>query len=57
MDLTAPIGTLAIIVAIGTFVLIIREIGRILWLTMPVWLRYLLSASLIAVILFVLSNL
>jgi len=57
MDLTAPIGTLAIIVAIGTFVLIIREIGRILWLTMPVWLRYLMSASLIAVILFVLSNL
>jgi hypothetical protein len=57
MDLTAPIGTIAIIVATGTFILIIREVVRILWLTMPVWLRYLLSASLAAAILFVLSNL
>ncbi len=57
MDLTAPIGTLAIIVALGTFLLIVREVLRILWLTMPVWIRYLLSACLVAGILFVLSNL
>lgn len=57
MDLTAPIGTLAIIVAIGTFLLIVREVFRILWLTMPVWLRYLLFTSLVAGILYALSNL
>ena len=57
MDLTAPIGTLAIIVTIGTFLLIVREVFRILWLTMPLWLRYLLSASIVAGILYALSNL
>ena len=57
MDLTAPIGTLAIIVALGTVLLLVREVVRILWLAMPVWLRFLLMGSLVAGILFVLSNL
>ena len=39
MDLTVPVGVVAMLVAVGTFLLVVRGLFQFLWLTLPTWLR------------------
>ena len=56
MDLTVPVGIVAMLVAVGTILLIVREIFQFLWLGLPTWLRFVLLCGLVLGIFFFLSN-
>ncbi len=57
MDLTAPIGIAALLVAVGTVLLVVRELMRIIWFTLPVWFRLLLGLGMVAIAVVFLSHL
>lgn len=56
MDLTVPVGVIAILVAVGAFLLVVRDLFQFLWLAMPSWLRFVLMCGLALGIVIFLSN-
>jgi|GEM_PF-2961008 hypothetical protein len=56
MDLTVPVSIIAILVAVGTFLLVVRELFQFLWLAMPSWLRFVLMCGLALGTIIFLSN-
>lgn len=56
MDLTVPVGIVAMLVAVGTILLIVREVFQFLWQGLPTWLRFVLLCGLVLGIFFFLSN-
>ena len=55
MDLTVPISAVAMLVAVGTVLLVIRELIRTLWFVLPRWVRFATVGSLAAVFFILLS--
>lgn len=56
MDLTVPVGIVAMLVAVGTVFLILRELFQFLWSGIPVWLRLVFLCALAFGLLIFLSN-
>ena len=56
MDLTVPVGIVAMLVAVGTILLIVRELFQLLWSELPTWLRFVLLCGLAIGIFYFLSS-
>ena len=56
MDLTVPVGATALIVTVGTILLIIREVSPLVWRVLPTWFRLTLLCALVMTFLAVLMR-
>jgi len=57
MNLTVPIGAMALLVALGTILLILRELVRVFWYTTPLTFRFIVACGLAVGVVVLISRL